>query len=59
MLLVADVVAKNRRRNLTEEAQSLWGIAKLNAICSEIPAVTHVDYIFFRIDAVSRPLRAG
>jgi carbamoyltransferase len=45
MLLVADV-ANNRRRNLTEEAQSLWGIAKLNAICSEIPAVTHVDYIF-------------
>jgi len=43
MLLVADV-AKNRRRDLTEEEQSLWGIARLNAIHSEIPAVTHVDY---------------
>lgn len=43
MLLVADVV-KNRRRQMTEAEQRLWGIDKLNVVRSEIPAVTHVDY---------------
>lgn len=43
MLLVADVV-KKRRRAMTEEEQSLFGIEKLNVPRSEIPAVTHVDY---------------
>ena len=43
MLLVADVV-KNRRRQMTEDEQRLWGIEKLNIVRSEIPAVTHVDY---------------
>lgn len=43
MLLVADVV-RNRRRDMTEEEQSLFGIEKLNVPRSEIPAVTHVDY---------------
>jgi carbamoyltransferase len=43
MLLVADVV-KNRRRQMTDEEQRLWGIDKLNVVRSEIPAVTHVDY---------------
>jgi len=43
MLLVADVV-KNRRREMTEEEQALFGIDKLNVSRSEIPAVTHVDY---------------
>lgn len=43
MLLVADVV-KNRRREMTEEEQALFGIEKLNISRSEIPAVTHVDY---------------
>lgn len=43
MLLVADV-ATGRRRAMTEEEQSLFGIDKLNVPRSEIPAVTHVDY---------------
>jgi carbamoyltransferase len=43
MLLVADVV-KNRRRQMTESEQQLFGIEKLNVPRSDIPAVTHVDY---------------
>jgi carbamoyltransferase len=43
MLLVADV-AKERRRAMTVEEESLFGIDKLNVPRSEIPAVTHVDY---------------
>ncbi|MEM8813533.1 MAG: carbamoyltransferase C-terminal domain-containing protein, partial [Pseudomonadota bacterium] len=43
MLLVADVV-EDRRRQMTEEEQALFGIEKLNVSRSEIPAVTHVDY---------------
>lgn len=43
MLLVADV-KKNRRIEMTEEQQALFGIDKLNIPRSEIPAVTHVDY---------------
>jgi carbamoyltransferase len=43
MLLVADVV-KDRRRAMTGEEEALFGIEKLNAPRSEIPAVTHVDY---------------
>jgi len=43
MLLVADVV-KDKRRQMTEEEQALFGIDKLNVPRSEIPAVTHVDY---------------
>ena len=43
MLLVADV-AGPRRRKMTSEEESLWGIEKLNVKRSEIPAVTHVDY---------------
>jgi carbamoyltransferase len=43
MLLVADV-AESRRRKMTVEEASLWGIDKLNVKRSEIPAVTHVDY---------------
>jgi carbamoyltransferase len=43
MLLVADV-AGNRRREMTNEEQALWGLDKLNVKRSEIPAVTHVDY---------------
>ena len=42
MSLVADVV-KSRRRATTDDEQRLFGIAKLKAIRSEIPAVTHVD----------------
>ena len=43
MLLVADV-REGRRRTMTSEEERLFGIDKLNAIRSEIPAVTHVDY---------------
>jgi carbamoyltransferase len=43
MLLVADVVAR-RRRKMTAAEQALFGIEKLNVPRSEIPAVTHVDY---------------
>ena len=43
MLLVADVVA-GRRRAMTNEEQSLFGIDKLNVCRSDVPAVTHVDY---------------
>jgi carbamoyltransferase len=43
MLLVADVV-EGRRRAMTDEEQARFGIAKLNAMRSDIPAVTHVDY---------------
>ncbi|MGH9428967.1 MAG: carbamoyltransferase family protein, partial [Terriglobia bacterium] len=43
MLLVADV-AEPRRRKMTLEEESLWGIDRLNVKRSEIPAVTHVDY---------------
>ena len=43
MLLVAAVV-KNRRREMTAEENTRFGLEKLLAIRSEIPAVTHVDY---------------
>jgi carbamoyltransferase len=43
MLLVADVVAQ-RRLQMSQEEQRLFGIDKLNVPRSEIPAVTHVDY---------------
>jgi len=43
MLLVADVV-KSRRRAMTADESSLFGIDKLNIPRSDIPAVTHVDY---------------
>jgi carbamoyltransferase len=43
MLLVAPV-QKPHRRETTDEENTLFGIEKLNAIRSSIPAVTHVDY---------------
>jgi carbamoyltransferase len=52
MLLVADV-KKDRRRELTNEELSLFGIERLNTARSEIPAVTHVDYSA-RIQTVHR-----
>ena len=42
MLLVADVLP-SRRLPIPEEANTLWGIEKLNVPRSTIPAVTHVD----------------
>jgi len=43
MLLVAPV-AETRRREMTDDEKSLFGIDKLNVPRSDIPAVTHVDY---------------
>jgi carbamoyltransferase len=42
MLLVADVL-EDRRCPVSEEAEALFGIDRLNTIRSQIPAVTHVD----------------
>jgi len=52
MLLTADV-APSRLRELSEEEQSLRGLAKLKAVRSVIPAVTHVD-CSARIQTVDR-----
>jgi len=43
MLLVAPV-KQDKRIEMTEEQEKLFGIDKLNIPRSEIPAVTHVDY---------------
>jgi carbamoyltransferase len=43
MLLVAGVKPERRRR-MTNQEESLFGIDKLNVPRSDIPAVTHVDY---------------
>ena len=51
MLLVADVNS-NKKIQMTEKEQKLFGIDKLNIKRSEIPAVTHVDYSA-RIQTVS------
>lgn len=52
MLLVADV-KKDRQIPVKDDERSLWGIDKLNAVRSLIPAVTHVDYSA-RIQTVSK-----
>jgi carbamoyltransferase len=43
MLMVAPV-NENRRRTMTAEEETLFGIDKLNVPRSDIPAVTHIDY---------------
>jgi carbamoyltransferase len=52
MLLVAGVRA-DRRRQMSNEEQQLFGIDKLNIVRSEIPAITHVDYSA-RVQTVDR-----
>lgn len=52
MLLVANL-GESRRRQMTPEEESLWGIDKLNVKRSEVPAITHVDYSA-RIQTVRR-----
>ena len=42
MLFVADI-QKKRRRKITSEEKTLFGIDKLNVSRSNVPAVTHVD----------------
>ncbi len=56
MLLVANV-REDRCIPMTEEAQKLFGIEKLNVPRSDIPAVTHVDYSA-RIQTVSADTNA-
>jgi carbamoyltransferase len=56
MMLVAEV-KKDRRRKLTSDELSLFGIERLNTVRSEIPAVTHVDYSA-RIQTVHRETNA-
>jgi carbamoyltransferase len=43
MLLVAKV-QNDKRREMTEEEEALFGIDKLNIPRSSVPAITHVDY---------------
>jgi carbamoyltransferase len=43
-MLVVAPVTEDKRRPLSEEEAQAAGIAKLRAMRSEIPAVTHVDY---------------
>jgi carbamoyltransferase len=52
MLLVAGV-RPDRRRDPGPTADRLWGIERLQAVRSQIPAVTHVDYSA-RIQTVRR-----
>jgi carbamoyltransferase len=52
MLLVADVRA-DKRRELDAEQAILTGVAKVNAVRSEVPAITHVDYSA-RVQTVDR-----
>ena len=43
MLLVAPV-KDEKRRQMTEDEENLFGVDKLKVVRSEIPAITHVDY---------------
>ena len=43
MLLVAKVQGE-KRHQITEQEQSLFGIDRLNILRSDVPAITHVDY---------------
>jgi carbamoyltransferase len=56
MLLVADV-RPERRRAMSAQEQSLFGIDKLNVPRSDVPAVTHVDYSA-RLQTVHRETNA-
>lgn len=57
MLLVAPV-RQDRRRDMTQAEQQLFGIDRLNVPRSDIPAVTHVDYSA-RIQTVDGIWNAG
>ncbi|MCM3871123.1 MAG: carbamoyltransferase [Pyrinomonadaceae bacterium] len=52
MLLVAPI-RKDLRREMSESERELFGIEKLNAVRSTLPAITHVDYSA-RIQTVRR-----
>ncbi len=52
-MLQTAYVHKSHRRAVSSDEEKLWGIEKLNAIRSDIPAVTHVDYSA-RVQTVER-----
>ena len=52
MLMVANL-KEDKKRQMTQDEESRWGIDKLNVVRSEIPAVTHIDYSA-RIQTVHR-----
>jgi carbamoyltransferase len=43
-MLLVERVQSDRRIEMTDQEQVLWGIEMLNVPRSDIPAVTHVDY---------------
>jgi carbamoyltransferase len=43
-MLLVDHVKGDKRREMTQDEQDLFGIEKLNVKRSDIPAITHVDY---------------
>ena len=43
-MLLVDAVKHDKRRQMTDSEEALFGIEKLNIKRSEIPAITHVDY---------------
>ena len=57
MLIVAPV-RPERRRQMSEDEERLFGIEKLNVSRSDIPAVTHVDYsaLIQTVDREDAPL---
>jgi carbamoyltransferase len=44
MLLVAPVKKERQIPMSKEQDETLWGIAKLNVLRSDVPAITHIDY---------------
>jgi carbamoyltransferase len=52
MLLVAPV-RQDRRIDMNQDEQRLWGIEKLNVPRSDLPAITHIDYTA-RVQTVTR-----
>ena len=52
-MLFVSQIDKQRRREMTAEENTLFGIEKLNVTRSDIPAVTHVDHSA-RIQTVHR-----
>ncbi len=43
-MLFTAYINKERRKTMSKEEQSYFGIAKLNVLRSDVPAITHVDY---------------
>ena len=43
-MLIVSNIKENKRRKITGQESSLFGIDKLNVVRSDVPAITHVDY---------------